>query len=112
MDDAERWAGKNDGGGEGQGDGRDEGRAEDREEGREDGREEGREDGREEGREDGREEGREDGRTLFLHQSAYVAKVQQRYFKGAPPKKQPITPLSSASFAKQDAGQFANLALQ
>ncbi|CAI6012549.1 unnamed protein product [Closterium sp. NIES-65] len=44
-------------------------------------------------------------RTLFLHQNAYVAKVQQRYFKGAPPKKQPITPLSSASFAKQDAGQ-------
>ncbi|CAI6007069.1 unnamed protein product [Closterium sp. NIES-65] len=43
---------------------------------------------------------------------AYVAKVQQRYFKGAPPKKQPITPLSSASFAKEDAGQFANLALQ
>ncbi|CAI6005448.1 unnamed protein product [Closterium sp. NIES-65] len=46
--------------------------------------------------------------TLLLHQNAYVAKVQQRFFKGAPPKKQPITPLSSASFAKQDAGQFAN----
>ncbi|CAI5986252.1 unnamed protein product [Closterium sp. NIES-65] len=46
--------------------------------------------------------------TLFLHQNAYLAKVQQRFFKGAPPKKQPITPLSSASFAKQDAGQFAN----
>ncbi|CAI5932721.1 unnamed protein product [Closterium sp. NIES-64] len=47
-------------------------------------------------------------RTLLLHQNAYVAKVQQRFFKGAPPKKQPITPLSSASFAKQDARQFAN----
>ncbi|CAI6011934.1 unnamed protein product [Closterium sp. NIES-65] len=47
-------------------------------------------------------------KTLLLHQNAYVAKVQQRFFKGAPPKKQPITPLSSASFAKQDAGQFAN----
>ncbi|CAI5968702.1 unnamed protein product [Closterium sp. NIES-65] len=47
-------------------------------------------------------------RTLFLHQNAYVAKVQQRFFKGAPPKKQPITPLSSASFAKQDARQFTN----
>ncbi|CAI5989510.1 unnamed protein product [Closterium sp. NIES-64] len=41
--------------------------------------------------------------TLLLHQTAYVAKVQQRFFKGAPPKKQPITPLSSASFTKQDA---------
>ncbi|CAI7818676.1 unnamed protein product [Closterium sp. NIES-54] len=47
-------------------------------------------------------------RTLLLHQKAYVEKVQQRFFKGAPPKKQPITPLSSASFCKQHAGQFAN----
>ncbi|CAI7913213.1 unnamed protein product [Closterium sp. NIES-54] len=47
-------------------------------------------------------------RTLLLHQNAYVAKVQQWFFKGAPPKKQSITPLSSASFAKQDAEQFAN----
>ncbi|CAI7841001.1 unnamed protein product [Closterium sp. NIES-54] len=46
-------------------------------------------------------------RTL-LHHNAYVAKVQQRFFKGAPPKKQPITPLSSASFAKQDARKFDN----
>ncbi|CAI7759930.1 unnamed protein product, partial [Closterium sp. NIES-54] len=35
-------------------------------------------------------------RTL-LHPNAYVAKVQQRFFRGAPPKKQPISPLSSAS---------------
>ncbi|CAI5940878.1 unnamed protein product [Closterium sp. NIES-65] len=47
-------------------------------------------------------------KTLLLHQNAYVTKVQQRFFKGAPPKKQPITPLSSASFAKQDAGKFAD----
>ncbi|CAI6006632.1 unnamed protein product [Closterium sp. NIES-65] len=51
-------------------------------------------------------------KTLLLHQNAYAAKVQQRFFKGAPLKKQPITPLSSASFAKQDAGQFANRQIQ
>ncbi|CAI5990051.1 unnamed protein product [Closterium sp. NIES-64] len=42
-------------------------------------------------------------KTLLLHQNAYVAKVQQRFFKGAPPKKQPITPLSSTSFVMEDA---------
>ncbi|CAI5991039.1 unnamed protein product, partial [Closterium sp. NIES-64] len=46
--------------------------------------------------------------TLFLHQHACVVKVQQLFFKGSPPKKQLITPLSSARFAKQGAGPFAN----
>ncbi|CAI5491158.1 unnamed protein product [Closterium sp. Naga37s-1] len=47
-------------------------------------------------------------KTLLLHQKAYVAKVQQRFFKGAPPKKQPITPLSSTSFVMEDAELFAD----
>ncbi|CAI5492181.1 unnamed protein product [Closterium sp. Naga37s-1] len=42
-------------------------------------------------------------KTLLLHENAYVAKVLQRFFKGAPPKKQPITPLSSTSFVMEDA---------
>ncbi|CAI5493285.1 unnamed protein product [Closterium sp. Naga37s-1] len=47
-------------------------------------------------------------KTLLLHENAYVAKVQQRFFKGAPPKKQPITPLSSTSFVIEDAELFAD----
>ncbi|CAI5971368.1 unnamed protein product [Closterium sp. NIES-64] len=34
--------------------------------------------------------------------------VHQRFFKGAPPKKQPITPLSSTSFVMEDAELFAD----
>ncbi|CAI5979357.1 unnamed protein product [Closterium sp. NIES-64] len=47
-------------------------------------------------------------KTLLLHQDAYVAKVQQRFFKGAPPKKQTITPLSSTSFVMEGAELFAD----
>ncbi|CAI5536037.1 unnamed protein product [Closterium sp. Naga37s-1] len=47
-------------------------------------------------------------KSLLLHENAYVAKVQQRFFKGAPPKKQPITPLSSTSFVMEDAELFAD----
>ncbi|CAI5492735.1 unnamed protein product [Closterium sp. Naga37s-1] len=47
-------------------------------------------------------------KTLLLHQNAYVAKVQQLFFKGAPPKKQLITPLSSSSFVMEDAELFAD----
>ncbi|CAI6003784.1 unnamed protein product [Closterium sp. NIES-65] len=47
-------------------------------------------------------------KTLLLHENAYVAKVQQRFFKGAPLKKQPITPLSSTSFVMEDAELFAD----
>ncbi|CAI6006332.1 unnamed protein product, partial [Closterium sp. NIES-64] len=47
-------------------------------------------------------------KTLLLHENAYGAKVLQRFFKGAPPKKQPITPLSSTSFVMEDAELFAD----
>ncbi|CAI6004092.1 unnamed protein product [Closterium sp. NIES-64] len=47
-------------------------------------------------------------KTLLLHANAYVAKVHQRFFKGAPPKKQPITPLSSTSFTMENAELFAD----
>ncbi|CAI5982476.1 unnamed protein product [Closterium sp. NIES-64] len=47
-------------------------------------------------------------KTFLMHQNAYVAKVQQRSFKGAPPKKQPITPLSYTSFVMEDAELLAD----
>ncbi|CAI5978918.1 unnamed protein product [Closterium sp. NIES-64] len=47
-------------------------------------------------------------KTPLLQANAYVAKVHQRFFKGAPPKKQPITPLSSTSFTMENAELFAD----